>query len=247
MRSRFSGWDEPLRGSQKHMMGFSNHSKDGNMRCQVRNDVSAILLLCLVSMTTGCFSGSNELTFKSNQTNQIYPQRFNRAFYSKTEDGRYEVVLMENGIVSGGKTKGPINASTAGPLNQTVQIKVLWKPLHGVKPDAPSATNSVIDWYVQTADSGGDRLHYRGAGFVSVYEGKSSTTFVIRNAQVALSDSTGRLHDPLGDSSVSGSVEAIRNDGMVNLTIEALRQENTKPQIRQASANDGPPARHPGP
>jgi hypothetical protein len=201
---------------------------DGNTAIRVRSHLRTILLLSIVLLSTGCFSSSNKLTFRSNHGNEIYPQAFRQAYYSKTEDGRYDVVLMEGGQ----------------PLNQIVHIKVLWKPLRGVKPDAPSATNSVIDWYLQ---SGGDRLHYRGAGFVSVSEGRSDATFVIRNAQVELSEGSGRLHDPLGASSLSGSFDAVPNPGQVSSTIEMLRQENARSQVRQASAIDGPPPRTPVP
>jgi hypothetical protein len=209
----------------------------------------------MLTLLTGCFSSPNKLTFRSNQTGQVYAQNFGRAFYSQTEDGRYDVVLMEDGIVpTQGKSSGPLTASSAGPLSQTVQIRVLWKPLRMTRPDAPSATNSVIDWYVRTSDPGADRLHYRGAGFVSVTETRNGAKFSIRNAQVELSNGSGRLHDPLGASSLSGSFEAVKNHEIVASTIELLHRENGNAQprqdngkARQASIIEGAPPRTPGP
>jgi hypothetical protein len=210
--------------------------------------LAPVLLLPL--LLTGCFSlpSSNKLTFRSNQNGETYSQAFKQAYYSRTADGQYDVVLLANGITPRPtKSSGPIASAPGGPLDQTVQVRVLWKPLRGAKPDAPSATNSVIDWYVQTTDSGADRLHYRGAGLVSVSEGKNTAKFNIRNAQVALREGAGRLHDPLGASSLNGSFQAIRNDDIVASTIAQLHRENGKPHGSQASVHEGPPARIPEP
>src|SRR5437868_9185922 len=112
-----------------------------------RCGVIMALLLCL--MATGCGSKTASLTFASNQGDSRFSQDFTRAYYWRTESGEYDIVLSEDGISPAKvKTSGPIVASAAAALNQTVHIRVLWKPLRGSKPDAPSATNAVIDWYV---------------------------------------------------------------------------------------------------
>jgi hypothetical protein len=144
------------------------------------------------------------------------------------------------------QSTGPILTSTSAPLSQTVHLRVLWRPQRGSRPDTPSATNAIIDWYVQTNDAPAqaDRLHYRGAGFVSIDDGGQRARFTIRSAHVELKDGTKRLQDPLGNSSLSGSFLATRNDDIVASTMQTLRPV-TGGQPTHASANDGPPPRSP--
>jgi hypothetical protein len=90
-----------------------------------------------------------------------------------------------------------------------------------------------------------DLLHYRGAGFVVVSESKGKATFTIRSAHLDLTDSAGRLHDPLGESSLTGQFVAINNPGVVNTTVEGLASASQKPGAPSPAAHDGPPPRSP--
>src|SRR5690348_6714068 len=109
--------------------------------------------IAVIAFAGGCTSGSPQLTFKSTESSQAYTQNFGRSFFSRTGDGQYEVVLLEDGITPNkSNSSGPILSSSAGPVSQAVHVRVLWTPLRGVKPDTPSATNSVIDWYLRGND-----------------------------------------------------------------------------------------------
>jgi hypothetical protein len=165
-------------------------------------------------------------------------------------------VLIEDGLSPAPEDKkstGPLHAASAAPISQVVCLRVLWQPLRGVKPDTPSATNAVIDWYVRSNDpaSRDDQLHYRGAGFVRIDDSGPQARFVIRNARVQLTDSTGRLQDPLGQSLLTGSFTATRNDAMVAATLEALHQHSPGQPADQSippadsAAHQGPPPRAP--
>src|SRR5690606_1179943 len=160
-------------------------------------------------------------TFTSTESDRQYAQKFNKAYFRQTERGEYDAVLIEDGISTARRsTAGPIQASATAPLNQVVHIRVLWRPLRGSKPDTPSATNAVIDWYVRANDPGGrgDHLHYRGAGFVTIDGSGSEARFAIRSAHLELADGAGSLRDPLGDSSLSGTFIAARRPELVSST-----------------------------
>ena len=207
-----------------------------------------VLLLTGLCSITGCSSGPASLTFKSTHSEDEYSQQFSRAFYSHPENGEYHAVLIEDGIhPNATKPSEPIVASAAAPLSQTVHVRVLWRPIRGTKPDAPSATNSIIDWYVRTNDSASatDHLHYRGAGFVSVSESKGQARFVIRSAHLELADSGGKLRDPLGASSLSGEFVALKNPGVVTSTVDDLMASAERPALPSHAAHDGPPPRTP--
>lgn len=212
--------------------------------------LSAPLLLVL-PLLGGCGSKAANLTFNSDHNGTQYTQQFRQAVFARAEGGEYDLVLVEDGIGAAPRARshGPLLSSAAAPLSQTVYIRVLWKPLRGSKPDAPSATNSVIDWYVRATDSGdrGDRLHYRGAGFVTIYDYGDEARFVIRNAHLQLTNASDRLQDPLGASSVTGSFLAIRQDELVASQIKLLQEPSAPPApaLPQASAHDGPPPRAP--
>jgi hypothetical protein len=206
-------------------------------------------LLALTLFLTGCFSaGPPKLVFRSVDSAKMYTQQFQRAYYSKTNDGEYDIVLVEDGITQAdSKSNGPLISSPTIPLSQIVHIRILWKAPSGSKPDTPSATNAIIDWYVRASDSPDrlDRLHYRGAGFVIVYESTGTSIFDVRSSQLSLSESKGRLQDPLGTTSVLGSFTATLNDGMVASTLESLNDEPGRMPPSQSSVYQGAPPRSP--
>ena len=181
---------------------------------------------------------SPRLQLRSMRTKQVYAQQFDRAYYSSRGTGEYEIVLIDDddddddGGATSAKSKAaksgePLPPSQAAPLRQVVHVRVHWRPLRGTKPDHPSATNAVIDWYV-TAPSGdvpqaNDRLHYQGAAFVELGTNGQVAKVTISKAQMSLVEVVGSLHDPVGRSVLSGSFAAMRNDAMVVAATAPLR------------------------
>lgn len=211
--------------------------------------LSLTVLLVSMIVTAGCKSGPPSLQFSGEQSNRLYSQTFTRTYYRISEGGEYDIILNEDGIMPAPMGKsGPLSsAATAVPLSQTVHIRVRWRPQRGTKPDAPTATNAVIDWYVQSNEPGrqGDRLHYRGAGFVSIYGSGVQSRFVVRNARLELTASAGRLNDPLGPAALTGDFLATRNDGMVSSTLSQLREQFAARPAAAPNGYDGPPPRLP--
>jgi hypothetical protein len=200
--------------------------------------VSAAIICAL--FVTGCALKGDEsprLQLRSMRTKQVYAQQFDRAYYSSRGTGEYEIVLIDDSGGGGGsatdakrksaKSGEPLPPSQAAPLRQVVHIRVHWRPLRGTKPDHPSATNAVIDWYV-TAPAGdatqtNDRLHYQGAAFVELGTTGTVAKVTITKAQMSLVEVVGSLHDPVGRSVLSGSFAATRNDAMLVAATTPLR------------------------
>ncbi|HMB94830.1 MAG TPA: hypothetical protein VKK61_02195 [Tepidisphaeraceae bacterium] len=202
--------------------------------------------LVMLNFLTGCSSNNAaSLTFASTQSDRQYSQQFNRAYYTRSSSGELDAVLIADGIKdSGAKSNGPILPTTTTPLNQLLHVRVRWRPMSGSKPDAPTATNAAIDWYIRSNEipDQNAHLHYRGAGFVKVSESKGNAYFEIVTSRLDLADSAGRLQDPLGSSTLTGSFVAARNDEMVSSTLKTLQIE-----MSASNANQGPPPRTPQP
>ena len=216
--------------------------------------VTCGLPLCALNVGCSAATGPAALTLKSDNTNKSYEQQFAQAYFSRGDGGQYDTVLIEDGISNvHSNPAGPLSTSATEPLSQIMHIRVLWKPLRGSKPDTPSATNAVIDWWVRSNDPSNrsDRLHYRGAGFVVVYDRGEACRFDVRSAHLTLAEGAGRMQDPLGETSILGTFDAIRNDGRVASTMNLIRTDMTTrpqqapPQPSDASQHEGPPPRVP--
>ncbi len=137
-----------------------------------------------------------------------FSQRFSRAYMSRSDDGEYRIALVDEPL---DENRSPdanaISPAPSTPLRQIVLIHVFWRPMDGVKPDHPSATNAAIDWYILPAGVGGstDLLHYKGAGYVRVFDDSVD----IANASVTPATLRGAMTDPLGPAALEGSARAI--------------------------------------
>jgi hypothetical protein len=207
---------------------------------------------------TGCASKagtSPRLQLRSSQTRQVYAQQFDTAYFSRGDTGEYEIVLVDDGGADAGtagsaKAGQPLRPSQAAPLRQVVHIRVHWRPLRGTKPDHPSATNAVIDWYV-TAPTGdaaqaNDRLHYQGAAFVEIGAKDRVAKVRVSKGQVALVEAVGSLHDPVGRSVLSGTFTATRDKTMVAANTAPLRLDAAARAERPARAVQSPRESVPG-
>ena len=222
--------------------------------------VAATLVLVMSGglLLTGCAKPgkSPRLRLRSSQTRQVYAQQFEDAYYTRLDTGEYEVVLVDDGDAGAGKRNAaeagePLRPSQAAPLRQVVHIRVHWRPLRGSKPDHPSATNAVVDWYV-TAPAGdatqaNDRLHYQGAAFVEIGSKNGVAKVRVSKGQVALVEAVGSLHDPVGRSVLAGTFTARRNDAMVAANTAPLRLDTAAARaIRPARSTQPPRENIPG-
>jgi hypothetical protein len=218
-----------------------------------------IVALTFVLFASGCALHDDKaprLQLRSAQTKQVYAQQFDRAYYSSRGTGEYEIVLVADGDAAAAEPKKtrpgqPLPPSEEAPLRQVVHVRVHWRPLRGTKPDHPSATNAVIDWYV-TAPTGDaaqadDRLHYQGAAFVELGTNGHVAKVAITKAQMSLVEAVGSLYDPVGRSVLWGSFTATRNETMVASVTTPLRLEAAAARaVRPARAIQPPRDNAPG-
>ena len=185
--------------------------------------LSALVLLLL---TVGCAGNSTSLTVQSRQNGQTYQQRFSKAYAGRSPRGDLDVVLVQNA--------GPDRATR--DVWQVMHVRVLWKPMKGVKLDNPTATNATIDWYVM----GGDETNpaqapglvaYTGAGFVRVNKSGGLTKLEIRNATLRPTAREGGMADPIGPAKLQGTIVARTGSG------EQVRELLTKARDATAQAN----------
>ena len=221
--------------------------------------VATLILVASVGLLlTGCASKAGKparLQLRSSQTRQVYAQQFEKAYFSRLDTGEYEIVLVDDGDGGAGQPKPagarqPLRPSQAAPLRQVVHIRVHWRPLRGSKPDHPSATNAVVDWYV-TAPAGdavyaNDRLHYQGAAFVEIGAKNGLAKVRISKGQVALVEAVGSLHDPVGRSALAGTFTARRNNAMVAANAAPLRLDAAARAVRPAGSTQSPRENVPG-
>lgn len=210
-------------------------------RVVFRRWLPAACLALPLLFSIGCVHRTTGLRFSSTLSGQQFGQRFNRAYFDHTQQGDYDIVLLDDGLRSPTSSGGnaPLQPVPVVSLNQFIHLHVLWKPLHGNKVDAPSTTNAIIDWYVRTNEFVDQpaRLHYRGAGYVSVYDGKQIARFVVRAGSLNLVDQTGQMHDPLGSTSLSGSFKAAHDPSLV-----ASLMNSQEKDLKDATASVAEPS-----
>lgn len=215
---------------------------------------SLCLLPFFLLITGGCAASSSKsnpaiLSLHSITSARGYAQTFPHAYFSQSDDGDREVVLMNDRYSKAvDPVAGPLQPVETIPLDQVMHFKILWNPLPGTHTDAPSTTNAVIDWTIRAAGPGeeGDSLHYRGAGFVQVDGDSQRITLTIRNVTLNPTSRTGSMVDPLGTCSVNGRFTAIRNDGLVLAAIADLQMHPAARPVEAAAQMD-PPSRNPAP
>jgi len=209
------------------------------------------LLPLLLFLIGGCAASTPKpavLSLHSAAGGRGFAQTFPNAYFSQSDDGDRQVVLINGGYAKiATHSAGPLQPVEALPLSQVMRFKILWSPLPGTHTDAPSTTNAIIDWTIRAARPGeeGDSLHYRGAGFVDVNGDSQRLTLTIRNLTLEPTSRTGSLVDPLGTCSVNGSFTAVRNDGLVQATIADLQSQPVEAAAQMGPGSTGPPSRAP--
>src|SRR5688500_4663662 len=96
-----------------------------------------LLMSITLATVVGCSSGPATLTLHPAKGDISFAKSFSQAYCGKTPDGSYACVLVSDENSDASKQTG---------LLQVVHIKVLWRPMNGMRDSV--ASNAVIDWYV---------------------------------------------------------------------------------------------------
>jgi hypothetical protein len=189
----------------------------------------ALSVVALLSLLTGCSASKGNVTLQGETGRTIYAQSFNKAYISKSHDGEYDVILIQDPLVSRASKGGnkPLQPLAAASLRQIVHIHVFWRGDGGSVARDGVVTNSAIDWYV-IAHEASDRpevLRYEGAGYVLLNPGRNGTSVEIRDGSMKKTESHGDLRDPLGPARLTGTVKAQQNSQFVRDTLEDLKSQ----------------------
>lgn len=199
-------------------------------------------LLVLVALT-GCSASKGKVTLKGEENRTLYAQSFDQAYITASHDGEYDVILIEDPATKPAPKPGfkvwplqwpgltkkdaskPLQPMTASTLRQVVHIHVFWQAGGGSVAKDGVVTNSAIDWYVlnNEATDHPEILHYQGAGYVVLDEGRKTTSVEIRDGSMRKNAVRGDLKDPMGPSQLKGTVKAQRNSQLVRDTIADLK------------------------
>ena len=185
----------------------------------------ALVVLCMV----GCSASKGKVTLHGDESRTVYAQTFNQAYISNVREGEYDVLLIQDPQMSKAESKGnkPLQPMAAAALRQMVHIHVFWQAEGGSVAKDGVVTNAAIDWYViaREASDHPEILHYEGAGYVLLDEGKKVTSVEIRDGTMKKTDLRGDLKDPLGPSRLTGKVKAQRNGPLVRSTLSDLKAQ----------------------
>lgn len=198
-----------------------------------------VLPLALLGLLAGGCSGTSELTLSPAATRQSLSHTFEQAYLSRTEQGDYQVVLIDDGGAPAAHhdIDQPIQPAATPPLRQIVFIRVFWRPMKGSKSDFPSASNAALDWYVFGTGGRGetDMVHYQGVGFVAINRSGDSANLRIDNAVVKPATVRGEIHDPIGRAALTGTVHARISREKVQTILAELKVARQGVEARAAA------------
>jgi len=190
----------------------------------------AFSVVVLLSLLGGCSASKGKVTLEGDTGRTVYAQSFNKAYISKSHDGEYDVVLIQDPVVSRDGSKGnkALQPLAAAAVRQIVHIHEFWQGDGGSVARDGVVTNSAIDWYV-IAHEASDRpevLRYEGAGYVLLNPGRTGTSVEIRDGSMKQTENHGDLlRDPLGPARLTGAVKAQQNSQIVRDTLEDLKSQ----------------------
>ena len=220
-----------------------------NVHRSIHGPGFAFALIALAALA-GCSSANKgNVTLKGDHNKTLYAQNFNQAYITSSHDGEYDVVMIQDPGSNAGPAKQPfklwpiqvpgltknkddtkpLQPLTASTLRQVVHIHVFWQAGGGSVARDGVVTNAAIDWYVlnNEATDRPEVLHYQGAGYVVLDEGKKATGVEIRDGSMRKADAKGDLRDPLGPAQLKGKINAHRNSQLVKDTIADLKAQTT--------------------
>ncbi len=192
--------------------------------------LTALAVSIPLMLLAGCSDGPATITLKPDGRNVSFAQTFSQAYCGKTRDGSYNCVLVSDDAPPAStvkpqhSTKGPLEPAAQPPLRQVVDIRVLWRPLNGMRDSV--ASNATIDWYVlsNTSDGSDDLLLYQGSGYVTLKPDDDTTKITIRSADMRPAVVRGKLVDPIGNATINGVFVATNDNDRTIELINAARE-----------------------
>jgi len=210
--------------------------------------MSALALILL----PGCAVIGNNLTMTSDDHRRDFSQTFSHAFAALNDNGDYDVVLVHDANADAlADSSGPIQPGTPMPRH-VVHIRVFWLAEHGTKFDHPTAANAAMHWYLfgehtvagaSVPDEINNILEYSGSALVLVHDDGHTATVSVQGATLRPVARRGEMTDPLGPSSVTGTVTAQVDRGEVDGLLRELKDAEQASAEVQVAPSSGVAAR----
>jgi len=168
-----------------------------------------LLIICAL-FTAGCAAPQNDLTLIALDHQHNFKQTFSHAYSALNDNGDYDILLVHDANADRlDNSPGSLKPAELSP-RQLVHIRVYFLPEHGMKMEHEVSTNASIRWYIfgDRPDEAENVLQYSGSGLVLVSESNSVATVTIRGASLKVTGRHGNMTDPLGPSTMDGTIAA---------------------------------------
>ncbi len=185
----------------------------------IRRVALIVPALGLVLAAVGCSSGgSSGVTLTG--ARQTFAQSFPVGVADVQDDGNADVVVS---------TQTASNDPSCPAVRQVVHVRTQWQQAFRLKREnAEVSRNAVIRWYVTPAgrpDAAGrpQVVEYAGNGLVELNRSGDEVRVTVRDAKLEPVTVTGKMADPIGPATLSGTFVARRDRGEVVAQIGELR------------------------
>jgi hypothetical protein len=158
--------------------------------------VAALLALSLV----GCSSTpQSALKLTSQDTKALRSQAFSTGVADVREAGDTDLVLS---------CRTESTSPDAPAVQQLLHLHVLWQQGYRLKASMREISqNASFHWYVYPAGNGaGQMVEYTGTGHVEMDRDGDRVTVRVIEAKLAPTTVTGRMNDPLGRTTLTGTL-----------------------------------------
>lgn len=180
--------------------------------------VVALLGIGLLLLAGGCAADRQRLTLTSSRQGQTFAQSFSGAYTSRDAAGDTDIVFVDRAAQEAIEGR-----AAEAPVRQVLHIRVLWQPSREMKADHTSATNATLHWYVIGSTNPGDVLEYDGTAFVSLDLNSEGADLTVSNARLKPVACRGDLCDPVGPSTLSGTIRATNSAPRVRQALSIVR------------------------
>jgi hypothetical protein len=186
---------------------------------------AALTAVGLMFFAMGCAREAYrpQLTLQSLQGHS-FTQQFCQAYMSHDKDGDTDLVLLDQASEDA-LTAKKSDVQENPPVRQVMHLRVLWNPKRDQKVEHLSGSNATVHWYVMgnTPETAAHIIEYAGTAFVVIDDSEPQLEFTIRNASISPVACRGDLQDPIGTSTLSGTVRARDSHKRVCDALTAVR------------------------
>jgi len=182
---------------------------------------SCVVCLSLAASLVGCSgSRSSDLSITRKQTGEVFLNTLPTGIAEVHETGVVDLV-----------TQCRTSAATPDcpPVHQTLHVRLLWKQGHTIKDhNRQVSENAALHWYVTPAGRSDGAtapamVEYHGTGLVRIDRDDQTVTLHIEQSDLRPARVVGAISDPLGATTITGTLVARIDPRQTTAALEELR------------------------